>query len=159
MSRNMSGMLIAFFPAGCLQMHNWYQIVTLQKLAKIVTDDQKAVFPRQKEISPWFCSPCWVNLADHVGWLSAAAPYGSPSAYRCSPCYSLAHFSWPVWSQQYFASSWGGLQNDTAPYPGRRAACLPPWHGSTGLQEWSTEDTSWRGLGIFPSEKQNRTHP
>lgn len=43
----------------------------------------------------------------------------------------------------------------------RQERCLPPLlgHGSTGLQEWSCEDTSWRGLGIFPLEKQNRTHP
>lgn len=29
-------------------MHNWYQVATLQKLAKIVTDDQKAEFAREK---------------------------------------------------------------------------------------------------------------
>lgn len=40
-----------FFPADCLKMHNWYQVVTLQKLAKIVTDAQKAGFARQKEFS------------------------------------------------------------------------------------------------------------
>lgn len=48
-------MLTAFFPAGCLQMHNWYQVATLQKLAKIVTDDQKAEFARDKEFSLFGC--------------------------------------------------------------------------------------------------------
>lgn len=136
-------------------MHNWYQVLTLQKLAKIVTGDQKAEFSKQEEISPWLCSP--VNLAGHVGWVRAAAPYASPDAYRSSLCYSLDHFSWLVWSQQYFASPWESLQSDIAPCPGRRDACLPPWEHR--VQEWSCEDTPWRGLGSFPSEKQNRTHP
>lgn len=132
-------MLTAFFPAACLQMPNWYQVLTLQKLAKIVTGDQKAVFARQKEISPWVCSPCWVNLADHVGWMSTAAPYQkSPSAHRRSPCYSLDHFSWLVWSQQYFASCWG-LKSDISPYPGKRDSCLPSlaWeHRGAAMELW-----------------------
>lgn len=36
-------------------MHNWYQVMTLQKLAKIVTDDQKAEFARDKEFSLFGC--------------------------------------------------------------------------------------------------------
>lgn len=95
MSRNMSGNANSFFfPVHCLQMHNWYQVLTLQKLSKIVTGDQKAVFAKQEEISPWLCSP--VNLAGHVGWVRAAAPCASPGAYKSSLCYSLDHFSWLV---------------------------------------------------------------
>lgn len=56
-------MLTAFFPAGCLQMHKWYQVMTLQKLAKIVTDDQKAEFAREKEFSLFgFVAP--IEIAD-----------------------------------------------------------------------------------------------
>lgn len=41
----------------------------------------------------------------------------------------------------------------------RQESCLPPpQQGSTGVQEWSCEDSLWRGLGIFPLEKQYRTH-
>lgn len=39
-------------------MLNWYQVVTLQKLAKIVTDDQKVAFAREKEFSLCFYRPC-----------------------------------------------------------------------------------------------------
>lgn len=47
----------SFLPAGCLQMHNWYQVVTLQKLAKIVTDDQKVAFAGEKKFLPGFIDP------------------------------------------------------------------------------------------------------